>query len=52
MEVTSWNLHHESYLVQLTPWKLPYGNYTMEVSVWNLHNRCYLMDNTPWKLAH
>ena len=32
MEVTSWNLNHESYLVDLGPWKLPHGTYTMEVT--------------------
>ena len=41
MEVTSWNLHHGSYLMEhtqcklameLTPWKLPHGSYTMEVT--------------------
>ena len=30
MEVTSWNLHHGSYLVELTPWMLPSATYTME----------------------
>ena len=24
------------YLVELTPWKLPHGTYTMEVTSWNL----------------
>ena len=32
MEVTYWNLHHGSYLVERTPWKLPPGTYTMEVT--------------------
>ena len=32
MEGTSWNLHRESYLVELTPWKLPHGTYTEEVT--------------------
>ena len=32
MEVTSWNLHRESYLVERTPWKLHHGTYTMEVT--------------------
>ena len=44
MEVTSWNLlHHGSYLMELTPWKLP---------TWNLHHGSYLMELTPWKLPH
>ena len=30
MEVTSRNLHHGRYLVELTPWKLPHGPYSME----------------------
>ena len=37
MEVTSWNFHHGSYLmehgsylVEVTPRKLPHGTYTME----------------------
>ena len=32
MEVTSWNVHHGSYLMERTPWKLPHGTYTMEVT--------------------
>ena len=31
-DVTSWNLHHGSYLIEFTPWKLPTGTYTMEVT--------------------
>ena len=38
MEVTSWNLHHGSYLVELKPWKLTHGTYTMEVTSWNVHH--------------
>ena len=30
MEVTSWNLHHGGYLMELTQLKLPHGTYTME----------------------
>ena len=41
MDVTYFNLHHGSYLMELrqgnylverTPWKLPQGTYTMEVT--------------------
>ena len=32
MEVTSLNLQHRSYLMELTLWKLPDGIYTMEVT--------------------
>ena len=41
MEVTSWNLHHGSYLTEnipwklpsgIIPWKLPHGAYTIEVA--------------------
>ena len=32
MEVTSWNLLLDSYLVEYQPWKLPSGTYTMEVT--------------------
>ena len=32
MEVTSWNLDHLFYIVELTPWKFPSGLYTMEVT--------------------
>ena len=32
MEVTSINLHHESYLMELRPWKVPHGTYIMEVT--------------------
>ena len=49
MEVTSWNLHHGSYLMEHTPWKLLHGTYTMEVTSWNLHHGSYLMEHTPWK---
>ena len=42
IDVTSWNLHHGSYLTEVTPWKLPIGTYTMEVSSWNVHHGSYL----------
>ena len=32
MEATSWNEHHQSYLMELTPLKLPHGTYIMEVT--------------------
>ena len=50
MEVTSRKLHHESYLLELTPWKVPHGTYTMEVTSWNLHDGSYLLELPPWKL--
>ena len=36
--------------MELTPWKLPGGTYTMEVTSCNLHPGSYLMERTPWKL--
>ena len=47
MEVTSLNVHHGSYLMELTPWKGPSGAYTMEVTSWNLHHGSHLMELTP-----
>ena len=38
--------------MELTPWKLPHGTYTMEVTVCNVHHGGYLMELTPWKLPH
>ena len=38
--------------MELTPWKLPRGTYTMEVTSRNLHHESYLMELTPWKLPH
>ena len=38
IEVTSWNLHLESYLMKHTPRKLPHGTYTLEGTSWNLHH--------------
>ena len=61
MEVTSWNLdmeskylnlHHGSYLMELTPWKCPHGTCTIEVTSWNLYHGSYLMERTLWKLPH
>ena len=52
MEVPSWNLHHGSYLLELTPWKLPSATYTNEVTYWNLQNGSYLVERTPWKVPH
>ena len=49
MEVASWNLHHGSYLMELTPWKLPSGIDTMDTS-WNVHHGRYFMELTQWKL--
>ena len=34
MEVTLWNLHHGSSLMELTALKLPHGTYTMNVTSW------------------
>ena len=52
MEATSWNLHHGSYIMELTPRKLPSGPYTMEVPSWNVHQGNFLMEHAPWKLLH
>ena len=52
MEVTLQNLQNGSYIMELTPWKLSDGNYSMDVSYTNLHNGSYLMEPTQWKLAH
>ena len=38
--------------MELTPWKLPSGTYTMEVTSWNLHPRRQIMELTLWKLPH
>ena len=50
MEVTQWNLHHGTYLVELTPLKSLSGTYTKEFAPLNLHHGKYLMEGTPWKL--
>ena len=52
MEVTSWAVHHGSYLVEHTQWKLPHSTYTMDVTSWNLHHGSYLVDLKPWMLPH
>ena len=52
MEVTYWNLHIGSYLVELTPWKLPHRANTMQVTSWNVHYGSFLMELKPWKLPH
>ena len=36
--------------MELTPWKLPHGTYTMEVTSLSVHHKSYLMELTPWKL--
>ena len=46
------NLHHEMYLVEHTPWKLPHGTYTMDVTSWNIHTESYFIEHSPWKLPH
>ena len=38
--------------MELTPWKLPSGTYTIEVTSWNLHHLSYLMERTSWKLPN
>ena len=50
MDVTSLNLRYGSYLIELTPWKLPNGTYVMEVTSCNVQHGSYLMELTPWKL--
>ena len=36
--------------MELTPWTVPHGTYTMEVTSSNLHHGSYLTEVTPWKL--
>ena len=38
--------------MELTPWKLPTGTYTMEVTSLDLHHGSYLIELTPWKLPN
>ena len=38
--------------MELTPWKLLHGTYTMEVTSRNLHLGSYLVELTPGKLPH
>ena len=38
--------------MELTPWKLNHGTYTMEVTSLNVQQGRYLMELTPWKLPH
>ena len=38
--------------MELTPWKLPRGTYTLEITSLNLHMGSYLMERTPWKLPN
>ena len=38
--------------MEITPWTLAHGTYTMEVTSNNLHHVSYLMEPTPWKLPH
>ena len=52
MEVTSWNLHNGSYLVERTPWKRPHGTYTIEDPSWNVHHGSYFIEHSPRKARH
>ena len=55
-------IHHGSYRMELTPWKLPHGTlqhrcYLMQIapkkfSSCNLHHGSYLMELTLLKLPH
>ena len=47
MELTPWKLANGTYTMQVT-----YGTYTMEVTSWNIHHGSYLNKLTPWKLPH
>ena len=38
--------------MELTPWKLPSGTYTMEVTSLNLHPGRFLIELTTSKLPH
>ena len=38
--------------MELIPWKLPNGMYTIEITSRNLHLGSYLVEFTPWKLPH
>ena len=38
--------------MELAPWTLPHGTYTMKVTSLNLHHGSYLVEHTPWKLSH
>ena len=52
MEVISWNLHHGSYLNELTQLKLPHGTCPMEGTSWNLHNGNYLINRGSHLVQH
>ena len=52
MEATSWNLHHGSYVLGLTPWKLPHGMDTMEATSSNVHHGSYVVNLAPSKLPN
>ena len=52
MEVTSWNLHNGSCLMERKSSRFPSGTYSIEVTSWNLHHGSHLMELTPWKLPH
>ena len=38
--------------MELTPWKLLSGTYTMDVKSGNLLHGSYLVERTPWKLPN
>ena len=38
--------------MELTPWKLPSGTYTVEIPSWTVHDGRFLVELTPWKLPH
>ena len=43
MEGTLWNVHHGTYPLDLTLWKLPSVSYTMEGTAKNLHHGSYVV---------
>ena len=36
--------------MELTPWKLPHGTYTMDITSSIFHHGSFLVQPTPWKL--
>ena len=52
MELTPWKLNHGTYTMQVTSSNLKHGRYLKELTPWKLPHATYTMEVTSWNLHH
>ena len=48
MELTPWKLPHGTYTIVVTSWQLDRGKCVVQLTPWKLHSGTYTMEVTSW----